>query len=295
MRWDGFESHLAKECWRKKKNGNRTCNEMANFRSLLKLKRKLFAFASIHDVLLKERKGKEKRKKAKSTCKPSLQLTVPSSRGMAECCHWRLQSPEETQGNHQLSGNKGAVSLEESSLQAHSLAGRLLRGRIEQWLQREKNNTRSTDLSPSHSAANSKRWKQQHSKTQKPFNLSLERGEKVVGASDIERERETEEMALESTRAVTVTLISLPSSQHVTILDKTRQLSHTYIRVGELDSYPKDATTCSPFLTVKHSMHKDVSEKNCHLYLFYQFPQSTATIYLGLLAVRSKVNWEPGR
>lgn len=41
-----------------------------------------------------------------------------------------------------------------------------------------------------------------------------------MGASDIERERETEEMALESTRAVTVTLVSLPSSQHMTILDK---------------------------------------------------------------------------
>lgn len=68
MRW--FWKSSCKECWRKKKNGNRTCNETANLRSILKLKWKLFAFDSIHDVLLKEknRKGKgKKRKKAKST------------------------------------------------------------------------------------------------------------------------------------------------------------------------------------------------------------------------------------
>lgn len=52
------------------------------------------------------------------------------------------------------------------------------------------------------------------------LHLSLERGEKVVGAPDTERDRETEEMALESTRAVTVTLVGLPSSQHMTISDK---------------------------------------------------------------------------
>lgn len=64
--WDGFESHLAKSVEEKKKNGNRTCNEMANFRSILKLKRKLFAFDSIRGVLLKEKEKKKEKKRKQS-------------------------------------------------------------------------------------------------------------------------------------------------------------------------------------------------------------------------------------
>lgn len=65
-------------------------------------------------------------------------------------------------------------------------------------------------------------------KDTKTLHLSLEREEKVMGASDIERERETEAMSLESTRAVTVTLVSRLSSQHVTIPDKHAGFAHVH-------------------------------------------------------------------
>lgn len=65
-------------------------------------------------------------------------------------------------------------------------------------------------------------------KDTKTLHFSLEREKKVVGASDIERERETEEISLESTRAVTVTLVSRLSSQHVTIPDKHTGFAHVH-------------------------------------------------------------------
>lgn len=100
VRWEieATASHLAESVEGKKNPLNRTCNEGISD-PFLKLK--LFVCDSIHDVLQKEKGGKERKrkKKAKSNHKPSFQTSINSSvvRGK-ECYCWTLHSLEQTQG-----------------------------------------------------------------------------------------------------------------------------------------------------------------------------------------------------
>lgn len=196
----------------------------------------------------KKRIEKEKERKERKQSPPSLQMTAQLDVARQNAATGGYK-PRVNPGKHQLSGNKDAVSLEKSQVCGSPSGWPTSAWEDGQWLPRKKNHPFYRPLAQPLDCQFQK-VKTVTFKDTETLHLRLERGEEAMGASDIEKERETEEMFPWVFQGWDRTLVSLHSSQHVTIPGKHA----TYIRVGKLLSQRRHHLL--PFLTMKCSMHK---------------------------------------